>query len=318
MSALIVTVPGWTYFESRSAAVGPGDEEPGWRTVRFGLDGPHFKSAESGWQPTSLPSNVHRTERLLLVLYTEGDGEGEVYVDRISFDRPRAELLRSFPPTNVESRLRRLGAKLWGRLEVDVTFEASHGNPFDYRQVVVFADVTAPSGRTARVPGFPCESGVWRVRYVPLEQGRHTLELSVQNAVGRRTLAPEAFYVSDRAPPGPVRISPRDGRHFEFASGDAFYPLGMNVAWAADFRESMAYYKDSTAEAKSKLVGTDFVTLPEAVYLKTQDYARPDDGKVDTEGMRKMMETMIEFGILEERDRVDVNDLVRAGVSIGH
>jgi len=245
IAVALVTRPGWVYFESRPVDIAPADLAPGevtsegdpaWRTVTFRLDEPRFKTARSGWRTTAPLANVDRTERLLFVIYTEGDGEGEVYLDNITLDRPPTDLVRSFPPSDVKIRRSDAFAKMWGRFEVETTFEASHGNPFDYRQIAVFADFRAPSGREARVPGYPDAEGVWRVRYMPLEPGRHTFELSVQNSVGRRTLAPESFFVYGEASPGPVRIARRGRRHFEFASGEPFYPIGMNVAWAADFR----------------------------------------------------------------------------------
>jgi len=94
--------------------------------------------------------------------------------------------------------------------------------------------------------------------------------------------------------------------------------LGAVCAWAADFRESMKYWKGSNKEARGKLVGTPFVQLPGPVYEKTGDYARPDDGKVDVQGAKQMLDQMIKFGILKESDRIDTNKLVRPGVSIGH
>jgi ABC-type nitrate/sulfonate/bicarbonate transport system substrate-binding protein len=94
--------------------------------------------------------------------------------------------------------------------------------------------------------------------------------------------------------------------------------LGAVCAWAADYRKAMQYYTSSKDEAKGKLVGTPFVTLPGPVYLKTGDYARPEDGTVDTDGMQKMMDQMIEFGILTQEDKTDVTKLVRKGVTIGH
>jgi len=94
--------------------------------------------------------------------------------------------------------------------------------------------------------------------------------------------------------------------------------LGAVCAWAADYRESMEYWKTENEAARKQLVGTDFVPLPEPIYLQTGDYERPDDGVVDTEGMTKMIDQMVEFGILEESDRLDPETLVRKGVSIGH
>jgi len=94
--------------------------------------------------------------------------------------------------------------------------------------------------------------------------------------------------------------------------------LGAVCAWAADYRESMDYWKNDNEAARAQLVGTPFVPLPGPVYAKTGDYERPDDGTVDTEGMSNMIEQMVEFGILEESDRLDPETLVRKGVSIGH
>ncbi|MGY1812303.1 ABC transporter substrate-binding protein [Blastococcus sp. SYSU D00820] len=94
--------------------------------------------------------------------------------------------------------------------------------------------------------------------------------------------------------------------------------VGAVCAWAADFAAAMEYYRGNVDEAKQQLVGTPFVTLPPEVYLQTSDYARPEGGVVDTEGTQQMMDTMIEFGILQESDRIDVETLVRPGVTLGH
>lgn len=94
--------------------------------------------------------------------------------------------------------------------------------------------------------------------------------------------------------------------------------LAAVCAWAADYRKAMTFWKTNQAAARDKLIGTPFVALPPAVYKRTGDYGRPDEGKVDTDGMQKMLDLMIQFKILTERDRIDPKKLVRAGVSIGH
>lgn len=93
--------------------------------------------------------------------------------------------------------------------------------------------------------------------------------------------------------------------------------VGAVCAWAADYAASMDYYTSNREEARSQLVGTDFVPLPEEVYQQTGDYARPEGGAVDLEGMEQLLEEMIEFGVLTEEDRIDVADLVLPGVSAG-
>lgn len=94
--------------------------------------------------------------------------------------------------------------------------------------------------------------------------------------------------------------------------------LGAVCAWAADYAESMKAYIADPDGSKKKLVGTDFVTLPEAVYLSTGDYARPEGGVVDPKGTSKMIDAMVDFGILEKRDQIDVSRLIREGVTLGN
>ena len=89
-------------------------------------------------------------------------------------------------------------------------------------------------------------------------------------------------------------------------------------AFVEDYQAAMAHYRAETEEAKRALAASDFIPLPEDLYLATGDYARPADGVVDVEGMELMLEEMIEFGILTEDDRVDLEALVRPGITAGH
>ncbi|WP_233198241.1 ABC transporter substrate-binding protein [Cryobacterium sp. Y50] len=94
--------------------------------------------------------------------------------------------------------------------------------------------------------------------------------------------------------------------------------IGAVCAWAADYAASMDAYIADPQAGKRVLVGSDFVTLPEDVYLRSTEYARPAGGVVDAEGTAQMMEAMIEFGVVEESDRIDVGTLIRDGVTLGH
>jgi ABC-type nitrate/sulfonate/bicarbonate transport system substrate-binding protein len=89
-------------------------------------------------------------------------------------------------------------------------------------------------------------------------------------------------------------------------------------AWAEDYAAAMEFYREDPQAAKQQLIGTEFVTLPPDIYLSTNDYARPEGGEVDTEGTAQMMDAMIEFGILQESDRIDTETLIRPGISLGH
>lgn len=88
-------------------------------------------------------------------------------------------------------------------------------------------------------------------------------------------------------------------------------------AFREDFASSMAYYKANKEEARTALAETEFVPLPAEVYVKVGDYARPERGRFDKAGMERLMEQMIEFDVIEEADRIDVNSLVVPGVTQG-
>lgn len=94
--------------------------------------------------------------------------------------------------------------------------------------------------------------------------------------------------------------------------------LGAVCAWAADYAASMDAYIADPQAGKLVLVGSDFVSLPEDIYLRSTDYARPAGGVVDSEGTAQMMDAVIEFGVAEESDRIDVSTLIRDGVTLGH
>lgn len=88
-------------------------------------------------------------------------------------------------------------------------------------------------------------------------------------------------------------------------------------AWRTDYERAMEFWRDENEEARMALAATDYIPLPEEAYLNIGDYARPQGGAVDIEGLTQFMETMIELDVLEEEDRVDPNVFVYQGVTAG-
>lgn len=232
LAVAFVTQPGSRYFESQAVKL-PGG---GWHTLSFKLDGPHFKSAETGWNFGAVLANADKVERIAVLLYTEGAERGEVFIDNISFDLPVSELAGAAPPSALRARAKTRFVRLWGVFELEVSFEAGYRSAFDVREIELRADILTPSGLLVSVPGFISKDGLWRIRYMPMETGRHSFEVSVANSIGRMTLPVDTFVVEGEALRPPVRVGLRDPRRFELASGEVFYPIGMNIAWASDFR----------------------------------------------------------------------------------
>jgi hypothetical protein len=129
-------------------------------------------------------------------------------------------------------------------------------NPFDSDDVRVDAIFTTPSGREMSIPCFyyqgfgrrltgdgterltPSGRGAWRVRYTPLEGGRHSWKLIAQ--CGRLQVETNAhtFAVLPAAPRDFVRVSPADPRYLETADGRFFYPVGQNIHAPFDARSA--------------------------------------------------------------------------------
>ena len=127
---------------------------------------------------------------------------------------------------------------------------------------------TMPSSKTVAVPAFfyqPCERRLvkrkehvrgrrreveaeevnaagrpcWKVRFSPTEPGRHSCRLAVRTGL-RKTVRLErscpGFVAFPSGRKGFVRVA-RDKRHFEFSTGEFFYPVGLNIRSPSDSRD---------------------------------------------------------------------------------
>jgi Cellulase (glycosyl hydrolase family 5)/Domain of unknown function (DUF5060) len=134
------------------------------------------------------------------------------------------------------------------RVEISVHGVPAAANPFDPELVALDLDVAAPSGQRLRVPGFyyrgferklegrreiltPQGEDGWRIRWLPLEAGRHTL--SVTAAVSGKPVAhaESRIEVSAGQRPGLVRVDPKGKRYFQMDNGDPLFLNGLCCCW---------------------------------------------------------------------------------------
>jgi len=135
------------------------------------------------------------------------------------------------------------------KLELTVDLSATYDNPFNPRQVSVWAELTSPSGERHRVFGFfyqPCEPlrplsddemphlrevgpPEWRVRFAPDEVGEWTYLVRLRDRTGEVTGGSGKVRVTESGQPGFVRVSTRNPRYFEHDDGSPFIPVGQNV-----------------------------------------------------------------------------------------
>ena len=122
-------------------------------------------------------------------------------------------------------------------------------NPYRATEMALDAEITLPSGKKMRVPGFFTQDYVvrdsrgiptkgtkgWRVRFSGREAGAYNgkVELRVKGKlVASRELPP--FTLAKSHNHGMIRISRSSPRYLEFDDGAGYFPIGQDVSWTTD------------------------------------------------------------------------------------
>ncbi len=136
--------------------------------------------------------------------------------------------------------------KQFERFELALGLDAEFKNPFDFNEVNLFAEFTAPSGKTVKTDGFlyrkyelllfgrdaetirPSGEPEWRIRFAPTEKGVWKYRIGLRDRHGKTTSLPEkSFTAAASKNPGFLRVSPRDSRYLAFDDGSSFFGLGF-------------------------------------------------------------------------------------------
>ncbi len=237
--ALGLTVePGW-YFETPAASL----PEKEWRDSVFRLDERSLRSFLTGWKPRAVVANPSRVTKLWIIVYPTAE-ESTFYFDDLGLVEGRKALSR---PRDVSAEVMTEKPRAGRMLEL----KASAGSG-DVQSA--WAQVSSPSGKKTRVPGFRRE-GEWRFRCLPREPGTHEVNVCLESASGG-----EAVELGFEAAAGETDLV-RASRAGLFLPGDVpFFPVGMNVAWAEDF--APYFRKLKSAGANCARVWIDPRSLP--------------------------------------------------------
>ena len=138
------------------------------------------------------------------------------------------------------------------RLELTLKAKPVFSNPCDPADVDLSLEVTTPSGKRLTVPAFyyqpferkdigqgtrkeawlyPVGEPVWKVRFAPMEVGKHTCVARLKDRMGTAQSATLAFECVPSKSKGYVRVSQRDPRFLEFSEGQPFFAVGQNIAF---------------------------------------------------------------------------------------
>jgi len=130
----------------------------------------------------------------------------------------------------------------YGKFELCFTVEGTFTNPFDPDQIDVVGQFRTPSGKQINMPAFFCQdftrgedgirrlsTPVWKVRFAPVEVGRHTYRVMAKNK-GRQVASGEgSFTCTARKHPGYIRVGKANPLYCEFENGEPYFPSGINV-----------------------------------------------------------------------------------------
>lgn len=179
---------------------------------------------------------------------------------RVTLSPPRRTGERRQAPLAVEEWSLPAEGEVNRRVESRFNLSREFFNPFDPEEIKVDFELTAPDGRVEVWPAFfsaeytrsrhftrekltPSGIGFWELRFTPQEPGEYRVRLLVEDGRTKEKLATEPRILS-AAPsllPGPVRISRRNFNYFELATGEFFYPVGLNIHTNTDRRSEIGF-----------------------------------------------------------------------------
>ena len=149
------------------------------------------------------------------------------------------------------------------RVEFRVELDTKYDNPFDPDEIAVDASFTGPEKRHVVAPAFwmktrgQPESAYFCVRFAPSAPGAWTMTVRAKDKRAVQESAALQFNVAPGKSRGFVRRVPDNPRYFQFDSGDAFFMVGLNLAWARD--GNAALYEQWFRELSS--VGGNFARV---------------------------------------------------------
>ena len=185
--------------------------------------------------------------------------------------------------------------KQYEKAEIALSADPAPSNPFDPNAIALDATVTAPSGKTMRVPGFWFQDfkrslkdpnakndarveildavgkPEWRLRFSSGETGIHRVVLEIKDAKGIRRSKPLDVAVKPGTGRGYIRASARNKMYLEDSAGRAFFPIGENLCMSPD-REG-TYFFDRVLP-KLATNGANYVRLWQEYYPQG-DLKRP-------------------------------------------
>lgn len=174
------------------------------------------------------------------------------------------------------------GVAVYDKFELVIDLDAQFENPFDPEQIDVWAEFTAPSGRTLRVWGFykPTNwAAEWMVRFAPIEEGEWTYVVKARDRSGETASQPGSLRATLARSRGFVTIGDNK-RYFRTSDGAGYYPVGL---WFNDDYDSREGGQITRAELRRlRRQGVNFIGFfPTPLETLGTGLGRYDQGRAD-------------------------------------
>ncbi len=196
-----------------------------------------------------------------------------------------------------------LGAVVPGRVrvpcyefhEAEAHFWAAYDNPFRDGEVRLWAEVTAPSGRQTRVPGFftrdyertgdgeaerlsPTGPASWRLRIAPTEPGIHSYVVKVASPAGTCESKTASFEALPAATRGFLHTPQRQTRYLEDARGQPVFLVGHNACWPSAKAPSSSLERAFEQMARHGMNSTRLWLCTWGIHIEG---SKPDEYRLD-------------------------------------
>ncbi len=235
--------------ERRWQESAPEPVKPGPNAVQFDLTQATYKSAQTNWQYSVTLQSMNDVQSLAVVVYPAK--AGSVYIDKLLATRAvqplppgaAAKIDSTTPYINLNTRTPAIGQ--YSRLELDIGTNVQADNPFDPAQIAIDVHFRSPQGDVTTVPAFftqdfdpktsrPIWPQQWQARFTPALEGTWTADATLKTPAVSLTSQPVTFTVEPAVARGFVRVNTDNHRYLAFDSGEAYFPVGINLGWGHD------------------------------------------------------------------------------------
>jgi hypothetical protein len=178
---------------------------------------------------------------------------------------------------------------MYDKFEIDVDLEAQYTNPYDFKQIDLYAIFTSPSGKIWRTNGF-FDGKTWLIRLAPNELGKWKYKVHVKDMVASSESNKRSFKVIASENKGWVKISPDNNRYFVHDDLSTYFGVGVAFPWNVT----------TFGLDKIKNAGGNFITYWNGNY----------DGAGNRGGQSQLMPTLLGPGQIDQAKSQRIDQIV--------